>query len=278
VTKSPAGSNAQTPPSPGSTVQIELTGLGGISIELAHGVTVTPATLVTLEAISDHRDRLEGVVMDWGSGSGALAIAAARIPSVRRVIALELSADAVSLAERNVGANRVADKVVVVRSDGFVPVDPSHRRMVDTLRGAVDAVVSNPPPSVGDDGFEWRRRVMTGAADFLEPGGLVLLQVSRQYGPERVNRLVSKIGAYEAEGVVASSGWVPMDMGRTDLVRLLRDMVAEEARGGPPYRFGDPEDPERGHISATEALRRHRDEGIEPLTQWQVRRFRFTGR
>jgi precorrin-6B methylase 2 len=276
--KSPDGSDTATPPAPGEAVRIQLAGLGEITLELAHGVMVTPATMVTLQAIADHRRKLHGVVMDWGSGSGALAIAAARIPSVKRVVALELSADAVSVAERNADANAVADKVAVVRSDGFEPVDPSHRRMVETLQGAVDAIVSNPPPSIGDDGFEWRRRVMSGAVEYLEPGGLVLLQISRQYNPERVDRLLSEIDGYESDGVVASSEWVPMDMRRADFARLLEDMVAEEARGGPMYRFGDPEDPEGGDISATQASRRHREDGIEPLTQWQVHRFRFIGR
>lgn len=252
--------------------RIDLGDLGDIEVELAPGGAVTPATRVTIDAILGQRRDLGRLLMDWGAGSGVLSITAARVPGVERVIALELSAEAVSVANRNTAENGVGHKVEVVHADGFVPFDDAGRRLLEKVRGAVDTLIANPPASVGDDGFEWRRRVLAGGKDFLRPGGIVLMQISRQYGSRRLQDDLVTTG-YEHQGVVATSGWLRWDMSRDDLSRLLEDMAAEEARGGPPYEFGDPAHPDGYPLSATAALEGYRANGVEPLTQWQVHRF-----
>lgn len=232
---------------------------------------MTPATLVTIDAVLGQRRSLGGLVIDWGAGSGALSIAAARVPAVERVIGLELSEGAVALARRNAGANGVGHKASFVHADGFEPLDDAGRRVLEFTRGAVDTIISNPPASVGDDGLEWRRRVLAGGVDFLRPGGIALVQISRQYGARRVEDLVTI--DYSHQGVVATTGWLPWDMSRSDLSQLLEDMAVEEARGGFSYEFGDPGDSDGPPISATTALDRYRAGAIEPLTQWQVHQF-----
>ena len=59
----------------------------GRPIELevpADGSSVTPASRVCVEAIARHGKLLAGKGIDWGSGSGCLAIAAARLDAVDR--------------------------------------------------------------------------------------------------------------------------------------------------------------------------------------------------
>jgi len=58
------------------------------------------------------------VVADLGAGSAVLAIAAAKL-GARRVVAIEIDADAIGNAERNVLANTVGDRVSVVEGDAF---------------------------------------------------------------------------------------------------------------------------------------------------------------
>jgi ribosomal protein L11 methyltransferase len=59
------------------------------------------------------------VVADLGTGSGVLAIAAAKLGAAR-VAAIELDADAIGNAEANVERNGVADRVHVVEGDAAV--------------------------------------------------------------------------------------------------------------------------------------------------------------
>jgi len=58
------------------------------------------------------------VVTDLGAGSAVLAIAAAKL-GARRVVAIEIDGDAIGNAERNVVANKVADRVSVLEGDAF---------------------------------------------------------------------------------------------------------------------------------------------------------------
>ena len=63
--------------------------------------------------------RAGDVVADLGSGSGVLAIAAAKLGAAR-VAAIESDPDAIGNAEENVAANDVAGRVVVIEGDATV--------------------------------------------------------------------------------------------------------------------------------------------------------------
>jgi release factor glutamine methyltransferase len=96
-----------------------------------------PETEVVVEhALAALGDLAEPVVVDVGTGTGAIALAIADERPGARVVATDLSPEAVRLAVEN--AARVEADVAVVRGDLLDAVDP-------TLRGRVDLVVSNPP-------------------------------------------------------------------------------------------------------------------------------------
>jgi release factor glutamine methyltransferase len=93
------------------------------------------------EVLVDHAlaaivDVAEPVVVDVGTGTGAVALAIADERRDARVIAIDVSPDAVTLAREN--ASRSGLDVTVIEGDVLEPVD-------DELRGRVDLVVSNPP-------------------------------------------------------------------------------------------------------------------------------------
>ncbi len=149
-----------------------------------------PETELLVEiAIDFLRERERPLVADLGAGSGAIALSVAyEIPGAR-VIAVDLSDDALLLADRNVRQLGLDKSVTLLSGD-----------MMEVLegRGPFDAILSNPPyiasaeietlePEVrdheprialdgGPDGMDILRRIIRGAHRHLKPGGLLLLE------------------------------------------------------------------------------------------------------
>lgn len=232
---------------------------------------LTPASLVALSAVGRHHGQLEGVGLDWGSGTGCLAIVAARAPRVRRVVGLEISEPDVRIAVENARLNAVGDKVSFVLADSYEPRTAEGGQILAELRGRLDFIIANPPSSEGDDGFSFRRAVLDGAREFLTDGGRVFLSISLQYGEERIAALVADMPEFSHRGVLASSGWVPFDLSRPDLLHCLELYAAEENRGGRPYTFRAAKG--TGLQDARQALRDYRRTGSNPYSKWQSRLF-----
>ncbi len=148
------------------------------------------------------------VVAEPCTGSGAVALAiAAEVPQVE-VIATDLSAAAVALAQDNLRRVRAVPGLAqgarcrLLRGDLLEPLP-------GRVRGGLDLVVSNPPyltpgevaacsPEVrehdpaealvaGPDGNEVVSRLLKEAREWLRPGGAVLLEIPE----ERADQLVA---------------------------------------------------------------------------------------
>lgn len=127
--------------------------------------------------------------LDFGTGSGCIAIAlATKCPSTR-IVALDLSADALTVAQQNATKNGVTERIEFRQSDGFAAIKPGE---------SFDLIVSNPPyipsaeietlqPEVRDhdprgaldggaDGLDFYRRLATEAAAFLKPQGKLMIE------------------------------------------------------------------------------------------------------
>ncbi len=127
--------------------------------------------------------------LDFGTGTGCIAIALAVKCPHAKTSALDFSADALALAKQNAQQNKVAERVEFFHGDGF-----------SALPGKVqfDLIVSNPPyiasaeietlsPEVRDfdpraaldggaDGLDFYRRLATEAKSFLKPDGKIMLE------------------------------------------------------------------------------------------------------
>ena len=229
----------------------------------------TPASLIALEAIAAHTRSFRGRGLDWGSGSGLLAITAARLAGVEEVLGLELDRRGVAAARENARRNGVEGKVRFVESDSYDPVHVDGRRALAGFRGSTDFMIANPPSSSpADDGFGMRRVVIRGAVRYLRPGGLLLLSVSAQYGEGRVAGLLRETPGFRHDGVGATTDLVPFDMERPDLRRDVETYAREEERGGLTYAFRDPRSPETP-MTAVEAWNRFEATGESPLSRWQ---------
>lgn len=251
----------------------ETGGLGTIRLRHPPGTfALTPASRVTVAAVGAERDRLRGEGIDWGSGVGCVAIAAARIPPVRRVVGLEIVEANVEVARENARANGVEGRTEFHVSDSYSPRGPAGRQALAALRGRAGFVVANPPAAPEGDGFGWRREVARGAVRFLEPGGTLLVQVSSQYGMHRVRSLEEEGRGLRYDGVAATTGLQPFDLDDPALRAPAELYAATEERGGPPYDFRWPGDPDAS-VDARVALRRFLETGTSPLSRWQVHRF-----
>ena len=132
-----------------------------------------------------------GTAVDVGTGSGAIALALATEGRFDRVIATDVSRDAIDVAEQN---------ALFLRDDLVAPVEFLHGSLLAPLAGArARVVVSNPPyiafseidelpasvrdwePPLalisGEEGLAATRAVIREAAAVLEPGGLLALEV-----------------------------------------------------------------------------------------------------
>jgi len=158
----------------------------GLDLLTDPGVVMTPrsASLALVERALGHVGRERRVVVDVGTGSGAIAVAIARSAPQAAVWATDVCAAAVALARRNAARNGVA--VRVRRGD-----------LLDPVPGRIDAVVANLPylpyaehklhPDLDaeprqavyapGDGLGPYRRLLAACAGRLAPDGLVALQL-----------------------------------------------------------------------------------------------------
>lgn len=144
-------------------------------------------------AIDEVRDRGgTPLVVDLGTGSGAIALALAVECPRARVVATDVSSDALAVARANVaGVGRAGTRVTVYEGDWF-------SALPDELRGTVDVVVANPPyvadeedlPAVvtdwepvgalraGPEGLDDLRRIVDEAPAWMAPGGVLVLEMA----------------------------------------------------------------------------------------------------
>ena len=160
-------------------------------------------------------ERLAGtdvpVVVDLGSGSGAIALSIAHEYPGARVTAVERDAGAIEWTRHNAVARAEAGDTPVTVIDGDM-TDPGLLRDLD---GAVDLVVSNPPyvpdgarvprevadhdPPLalwgGPDGLDVVRGLLVTAARLLRPGGWLGIEHADQQG-SALPALVRAHGAF----------------------------------------------------------------------------------
>jgi ribosomal protein L11 methyltransferase len=130
---------------------------------MAFGTGTHPTTQLVLQAI-ERRLRPGQALIDLGTGSGILAIAAARL-GASRVLGLDIDAEAVRVAGENVAANGVAGQVQIASG--------SLREILDGRFGpewrAAPLVVANILARVIVDLLD------AGLAETVTPGGLLVL-------------------------------------------------------------------------------------------------------
>jgi ribosomal protein L3 glutamine methyltransferase len=131
-----------------------------------------------------------GSVLDLCTGSGCLAILAARHFPYATVDAVDISKDALAVAARNVRDHGLEDRITLHRGDLFAPLGDQRFDLIITNPPYVDAegMAALPPecraePRLafdgGDDGLDIVRRILAGAASHLTADGGLLCEIGR---------------------------------------------------------------------------------------------------
>ncbi|MBP2230655.1 ribosomal protein L3 glutamine methyltransferase [Azospirillum agricola] len=126
-------------------------------------------------------------VLDLCTGSGCLAILAARIFPEAQVDAVDLSADALEVARRNVADSGFADRITLHQGDLFAPLKTRKYDVIITNPPYVDAEAMDALPAEfrhepalalagGDDGLDIVRRILKESAKHLTPEGGLLCE------------------------------------------------------------------------------------------------------
>ena len=129
-------------------------------------------------------------VLDLCTGSGCLAILAARHFPDAHVEAVDISKDALAVAARNVGAYNLENRVTLHRGDLFAPLGDAQYDLIISNPPYVDAegMASLPPecraePKLafdgGADGLDIVRRILNEAPTHLTPQGGLLCEIGR---------------------------------------------------------------------------------------------------
>jgi release factor glutamine methyltransferase len=168
-------------------------------------------------------------VIDVGTGSGAIAVALAKYLPRARVLACDLSADALTVAAENAVRQGVADRITLARGDLLAPAREQGWAMVD-------AVISNPPyvdpdlvPALPREireyepemaviavggGTTFHARLAVEAPPLLRSGGCLAVEVAAGQA-RKVVELLEQTGAYGKIRVV------------NDLAGIARVVAAE---------------------------------------------------
>ncbi|MDD5901349.1 MAG: peptide chain release factor N(5)-glutamine methyltransferase [Lachnospiraceae bacterium] len=164
-----------------------------------------PETELLAEAV--FRESAGKRILDMCTGSGCIAVTAAKLGTPSFVAASDYSAEALSVARKNAELHDV--KITFFQGDLF-----------ETVEGVYDIIVSNPPyirsevietlmPEVREheprlaldgtkDGVYFYRRIVAEAKAHLVPGGRLLFEIGHDQAKE-VTGLLSKEGYTEIE-------------------------------------------------------------------------------
>lgn len=138
------------------------------------------------------------LAVDVGAGSGAIAVSLAVFMPRVRVLATDISGEALAVARRNAARHGVARQVSFFQGDLLTPLT------IPALQGQVDLVAANLPyipagdlealprdvrayePRLalngGPDGLSLYRRLVPDAGRLLRPGGFLLMEIGPGQG------------------------------------------------------------------------------------------------
>ncbi len=127
--------------------------------------------------------------LDFGTGTGCIAIALAVKCPETKITATDVSVDALALARENAARNHVAGRIEFLQGDGLaaIPVEVSYDLIISNPPYIPSAEIATLQPEVrdfdppmaldgGDDGLDFYRMFSVQAKPFLKPEGRLMLE------------------------------------------------------------------------------------------------------
>jgi len=176
-----------------------------------------PETELLIRTVADlcQKELLEApFILDIGTGSGVVPLGLTRFIEGCRVISVDISQNALEVAEQNIARYGRGERITLMRSDMFEVFGAEHE-------GLFDAVVSNPPyvsdrdyeeldpwvkaePRValyaGKEGLDHLSVLVEESPRFLKPDGFVAVEVGYDQG-RKVKDLFMKNGFSRVKGL-----------------------------------------------------------------------------
>jgi release factor glutamine methyltransferase len=171
-------------------------------------------------------EELPAAALDFGTGSGCIAIALAVNCPNSRISAIDISPEALDVASQNARTNAVSDRIEFLPGDGFAALNKPRR---------YDLIITNPPyipgseieslqPEVrqhdprlaldgGSDGLDFFRRLAAEAPSFLKSNGRLMLE----FGDGQ---------AQLVQNIFGKQNWV-VEAVREDYTRRPRILIAK---------------------------------------------------
>ena len=166
----------------------------GLEFEVTPAVLIPrPETELLVDAAVQRFSEGEPILVDVGTGSGCIAVATAVALPRARMIATDLSEDALAVARRNAFRHHVSDRIQFLPGDLLLPLNALN------MEENLDCVLSNPPyvaerdlsalqrevrdwePRLalvgGLSGLELYKRLLPQALRFLKPGGTLIMEI-----------------------------------------------------------------------------------------------------
>jgi len=160
-------------------------------------------------------------IFDLCTGSGCIAIALAKNLPAATLIATDSSVKALEVAQQNAATHNVADRITFFHGDLFEPatargeVPPRKFHIIASNPPYIPtAAVADLPPTVrdhepraaldgGPDGMAFHRRIVAEAKPFLEPKGLLAMEIQFDQ-------------SIEVQAIMATGGYL-------ENIRMIRD-------------------------------------------------------
>lgn len=187
-----------------------------LELEVSPAVLIPRPSTETLvaEAINRLRPLPAPKILELGTGSGNIAISLAKHLLTAHIVAVDISSDALAVAQRNAQRHGVADRIVFLHGDLYSPL-PSNSQFA--------AIVSNPPyiadedlsalpvgvrqyePEIayrgGPGGLAVVERIIRQAPGFLQPEGYLLLEIGAVQ-EQPVRQLIATLSPLELEPTI----------------------------------------------------------------------------
>nr|WP_194704435.1 50S ribosomal protein L3 N(5)-glutamine methyltransferase [Vibrio sp. S11_S32] len=168
-------------------------------------------------------------IMDLCTGSGCIAIACAHAFPDAEVDAVDISVDALDVAERNITDHGLEQQVYPLRSDLFNDLPKDHYNLIVSNPPYVDQADMDSLPqefrhepelglAAGTDGLKLMRRILADAPDYLTDDGILICEVG--------NSMVHVMEQYPHIPFT----WLEFENGGHGVFLLTRQQLVEHAQ------------------------------------------------